>query len=345
MAIYTATTPAQADTFIPKMAPGDTLKLSGQFNQWRPGGRVFGVATTFDCSAATLSDIYTGGWGGVVWLGGQWKVGKTYMTGLRDEGSANCQYVNMVVDGAQGGMSGYDTAIWLNGGSNALIKNPTIANAQNGIWTFDINGLQILAGTITGTGSDAIQFADCAILIDGIAINGLNPVTGDHPDMIQGRSTAGKPRRDVTIQNVKGKGNGQGIFVTPDNGGTGFGTVTIKNNVIAAGFVRGITVDSALKSVVTGNDVSTLPSSPFQAAIQCPASDGTNVRSGNIVRGATLVDGSVMPAITDADYVAPAPLPSPAPAPTAKPKPRTMNASITGPDGANYTGTLTEKLS
>lgn len=363
MTIYTATSQAQADQMLGAMVGGDTLKLVGSFGPWRPGGRRFTAPVTIDCTAATLSDIYTGGWDNVTWLGGQWKIGQQYKTALRDEGSNKCRYKDMAIDGAAGPLSGYDTAIWLRGGSEAVIDNPAIRNAQNGILAFDINGLKVLGGSITDTGSDAIQFADCNILIDGIALRGLKPVSGDHPDLIQGRSSKGKPRCDVTIQNVEAEGNGQGVFVTPDTEGTGFGTVTVQNNKISAGYPRGITVVGALVSKVIGNDVSTLPGSPWQVSIQCPASDGTNVRSGNIVHAYIDPAGYTRPEIRDPDYVAPAPTPAPSPAPTPDPAPEPAPAPAPVPapapkpkpvrrkikasmvvDGTTYTGTLTEKL-
>lgn len=360
MTVLTATQ-ATFDAQLAKLAPGDTLQVSGPFSG-RPDGRKFSSPTTIDFRQAVVSDIYSAGWGGVTFLGGKGFVGKQWNTCLRIEASTNCKFSGFDIDGSVGPFSGYDSGLWLNGGSDLLAELIKVSGAEGSFRADGVTGLTLRSLEAYLSVEDAIKVADCSkVLIELNKLLNFKPRPGDHPDGIQIGSSIGKPvSKDITVQGNTISGPVQGIFVAPyddgkGNSGLGFDNVNIVNNDVEAGMANGIMIAKCPTWAITDNRVKTFAGSQWQSVIN---TNGPG-RKRNIVAAYQQPTGEQKPAIVDPDYVAPAPVPPPSPAPgptptpvppatpkpapAPKPKPRKVKVTQVI-EGVTYTGTLTEKL-
>lgn len=323
MATLTATQ-ANFDAQLAKLAPGDTLQVSGPFSG-RPGGRKFTSPTTIDLRQAVVSDIYSGGWGGCNFLGGKGYVGPQFFTCLRIEASSDCSFSGFDIDGSTGPNSGFDTGMWLNGGSNLLAELNKITGGQGGIRTDAVTGLILRKLDISRVYEDAIKINDgWNLLIELCKLWNFAPMRpGDHPDGVQIGSSKGRPvSTNIVVQDNTIIGCiGQGIFATPyTDDALGFNDVNIRRNNVEAGMVNGIVIAKCPTWAIEDNSVKTTAGSQWQSIIN---NSGPG-RKRNIVAAYTELDGRVKPEIRDPDYVpptSPTPSPSPSPSPTPLPVP------------------------
>lgn len=210
--------------------------------------------------------------------------------------------------GTVNGPGGRSYGITIGDTRDLTLENMTITGAHRGIVLGQSDRVTIVNNRLTGLISDGIDIARASnITVRGNSCSNFSPTpttfdaagkrltVGDHPDCIQAWSRPiSAPTSDIVVENNRIEGAMQGVFFGNhvrkgvDDGG--FDRVVIRNNRIRIDHPNGIVLMNGRNSVVTGNEVSTLPGSinsrrpdrPVRAMIRVKEGAGNRVCGNRI---------------------------------------------------------------
>lgn len=161
--------------------------------------------------------------------------------------------------------------------ANVRIEGMQISAAHRGIMVDRSEDIELVGNSLTGLISDGINIAlSRRVRVEGNRCRDFNPAPaifdpngvrlkdGDHPDCIQAWSRPEVPPvSDIVVIDNDIEGQMQGIFFGNHvRGGVddgGFDRITIKNNRVVVAHPNGIRLIDGRDSLVTGNQVATVP--------------------------------------------------------------------------------------
>ena len=153
-----------------------------------------------------------------------------------------------------------------------------------------------------GLRSDGLDIANSQrVAVDKVTCSDFHPSATDHGDCVQLWSSAGLPQTtDVAIRGSQSVGHMQGFdaFNHTSTGQLGFARLTITGNLVRNDYGNAIAVYDATDSVVTGNDVASLPGT-FNL-------NGAPMKANIVVLGGSAkACGNAMPDVTRAPAAVP----------------------------------------
>lgn len=210
-----------------------------------------------------------------------------YASPFKINTSSHITLRNSLIDGddmlkAADAGTGYPTGRGLIVGKSQdiVIENNEVRTFWKGIGVGTSSNVTLRGNDIHDMRSDGINVAASnGVVIEANQIHDfrVNPLTGDHPDMIQIYSSAHStvPQNIVIRDNFLNIGDGtstQGIFITHNvtsktahGADVAFENISVTDNVIVNGHVNGLVVDTTHNLVVANNTLLTPPEAGLNA--------------------------------------------------------------------------------
>ena len=251
-----AQTKAQAS--IADAKPGSTIVLPpGDAGILTLDNLNFSPAITIDASPARITGLVVSNSSGIAVIGGKiiGPGGRSY--GVSINRSRQVSITGMDISGAHRGV--------------VVNVSSDIVLADNRLHALLSDGIDV--GLSRRVRIERNSCSDFHPALAQFTPGGVRIKDGDHPDCIQVWSRPSEsPSADISITGNTVDGVMQGIFLGDHvrNGVSdgGFDRVTIRDNIIHAGFYHGILVDNARNSVVRNNTVTSLgirsPKPPYR---------------------------------------------------------------------------------
>lgn len=253
-----------------RLAPGDYGAVVVPPRAWSPAIRIEAAGARFAGLTLTKVDGVTFNGGEIVGPGG-----RSY--GILVRQSANVRIEGMRIGGAHRG-------IVLDRSSDVAV----VGNRLEGLISDGINVALSRRVLVQRNVCRSFDHTPAVYAADGSRLR-----DGDHPDCIQAWSRPeAPPVADVQVLDNDIEGRMQGIFFGNGRRGGkddgGYDRITIRGNRVTVAFPRGIALLDARDSVVTGNQVRTvpgamLPNRPIPVKANMTVTGERNRACGNIV--------------------------------------------------------------
>jgi len=175
-------TQAEIAAIWPTLNAGDTLQLSGEFVDWRPGKRTFDKRLVVDASQAVVRGLYGGTLNGVDWHGGIIKAGDARTIGFRIDHADNFSISGVTLDDDK--LTGNGLQFYM--GSNVVIDGVTGKGFLDAIVLARIDGFAVRNFDLSGMAADCVDLYNVAngVCEDG-KVGDRNPASAKHPDAVQ----------------------------------------------------------------------------------------------------------------------------------------------------------------
>ena len=295
-ALVTAT-PATLEARLSAASPGDTVVLAaGDYGAPSIASRSWGRPVTLDAGKARFTGLTLARVQGLTVVNATVRgvlTDRLFTPVIRIADGARISFRNLSVIGPGASSSGINAQRT----TGLTVDGASFTGLHRGIVLSEVSDARFSNVRLFGMRSDGIDIAAShRVLVDRIDCSDFHPVPPDHPDCVQLWSIAGKPpTSDVTVRNSRATGDMQGFsgFNHVRNGidDGGFDRITITGNTVRNTYPSAISLFDARDSLVSGNDVATLPGARFWSQIHVVG--GARVREdGNAVARAPGVDGA-----------------------------------------------------
>ena len=262
-------TPATLNTTVAAAKPGDTVRFApGVFTDLLIQNKQWSPAVTLDMRGADVTTVRIQKSSGLNVIGGTFRPlasGPLWQPAVVVADSQDVRFADGQFIGA--GHSG--RGLIVRDSRNVAVTGARFTYLHIGIQYLETRGGEISRTRFDDMRSDGINIAAShQIVVDQIECRDFSVGDGDHPDCVQLWSIKGKPpTSDIVIKNSKAIGAMQG-FCGFDHDAGGFDRITVTGNTVHTRFPQGIAMYEARDSVISGNDVSTMPGSKFRTRIR-----------------------------------------------------------------------------
>jgi hypothetical protein len=263
-------------------APGDTIRLTGDFGSVNLSNRNFSSTVTIDATKARFNDslsIYS-----VTNLkiyGGTFGSATTATRNARAIGIFNSNNIVLQKNTVIGNGSGM--GVTFQNVTNGSVVSGSFSNLKLGLGVTSSRDIRISSNLFNRMSSDGVNIADShRVLASTNTCSGTIVGPGNHPDCIQLWSLAGRPvQSDITLSKNTATGATQGFTsFDPDRGG-GL-RISMLNNIVSTSYPQGIACYNCVDSKFTGNVLTTLPGARWRTSMNIVGGSNNTIAYNSI---------------------------------------------------------------
>ncbi|WP_185965001.1 right-handed parallel beta-helix repeat-containing protein [Glacieibacterium frigidum] len=246
---------------VVRLAPGKYSDLVVQNKRWSP-------AVTIDAREADVTTVKIYSSDGIKLVGGVLRPlpsGPLWQPAVLVMKSQNIDFQDSIFAGTERSGRG----LMVRESTNVSVSGATFQYLHTGVQFLDSTGGGVSQSRFKLMRSDGINIAAShKITVDRIECSDFAPVEPDHPDCVQLWSIKGKPpTSDIVIKDSKAIGAMQGFTGFNPNDG-GYDRITVTGNLVRSSYPQGIALYKARDSLISGNEVDTLPGSKWRTRIR-----------------------------------------------------------------------------